>query len=76
MLNVVISYRITTNTKVITSVDLYMYVLHTQRDIPADSMFLSSSFDIRCFACCPVWLYDSPITSGRDKVHPTKQRYA
>jgi len=38
-----------------------MYVVHTQRDIPADSMFLSFSFDIRCFACCDVWLYDSPI---------------
>ena len=33
-----------------------MHVVHKQRDILADSMLLSLSFD-----CCAVWLYDSPI---------------
>lgn len=55
-------YHITINTKVNYNFDIIipwiyilMYVVHKQRDIPADSMLLSLSFDIGCcLLCCMV----------------------
>ena len=50
-----------------------MYVVHTQRDIPADSMLLSLSFDIGCCLLCCMVVWFSYCLSSLPP-YPTKHK--
>ena len=54
---------------------ILMYEVHKQRDIPADSMLLSLSFDIGCCLLCCMVVWFSDCLSSLPP-YPTKQRYA
>ena len=73
-------YHITINTKVNYNFDIIipwiyilMYVVHKQRDIPADSMLLSLSFDIGCCLLCCMVVWFSDCLSSLPP-YPTKHR--